>query len=73
MGTNTTDERSREARDPTKDEYLEMEKRLGAAEYALAADIVAGKKELDDVVKTARERAGSAIGDIRDSRSKRRG
>ena len=73
MSTNTTDEPSREMRDPTKDEYLELEKMLGAAEYELAADIAAGKKELDDVVKTARERAGSAIGDIRDSRSKRRG
>jgi hypothetical protein len=29
-------------RDPTKDKYLEIEKRLGAAEYELAAEIARG-------------------------------
>ena len=37
MSTNETNERSDEMRDPTEDKYLELEKRLGAAEYALAA------------------------------------
>jgi hypothetical protein len=59
--------------DPTKDEYLELEKRLGHAEYALVADIAASNKALDDAAKTAREHAESAIDDIRDSRTKRRG
>jgi hypothetical protein len=41
MRTNRTNERFDEIRDPTKDECRELEKRLGAAEYALAADIAA--------------------------------
>jgi len=70
LSTNTADERSHERRHPTKDDYLGAEKRLGAAEYALAGDVAAGNKALDDAVKAAREDAESAIGDIRDSRSK---
>lgn len=65
MSTNPKDRRSREVRDPTKDEYLELDKKLGTAEYELAGDIAAGNKALGDAVGTAREHAKSAIGDIR--------
>jgi hypothetical protein len=65
MSTNKTNERSDEMRDPTEDKYLELEKRLGAAEYALAADIAADNKASDDAMETAREHTRSAIGDIR--------
>jgi hypothetical protein len=73
VSTNETHERSDEIRDPTKDEYLEMEKRLGAAEYALAAGIAAENEADDDAMKAAREHARSAIGGLRDHRSKSRG
>jgi hypothetical protein len=65
MSTDKTNERSDEMRDPTEDKYLELEKRLWAAEYALAADIAADNKTSDDAMETAREHTRSAIGDIR--------
>jgi hypothetical protein len=70
MSTNTPNERSRESRDPSKDEYLELEKRLGAAEYELAEEIAAGSKLLGDTMEARREQARSAI---RRSRAKDRG
>jgi hypothetical protein len=73
MSTNEKDQRSREMRDPSKDEYLELEKRLGRVEYELAADITAGNKALGDAVEAAREHTKSAIGDIRPSRGDGRG
>jgi hypothetical protein len=73
MSTNTTDERSREMRDPTNDEYLELEQRLGAAEYRLAADIAAENNALGGAMETAPGRARSAIGGIRRSLGKSRG
>jgi predicted nucleic acid-binding Zn-ribbon protein len=33
--------------DPTKDKYLQIEQRLGAAEYALAAEIARGPRDDD--------------------------
>ena len=39
--------------DPSKDEYLELETRLGRAEQALAADLADADKELDAAVKGA--------------------
>ena len=71
--TNKSNERSDEMRDPTKDEYLELEKRLGAAEYALAAGIAAENKASNDAMEAARERAGLPIGEIRDNRRRSRG
>ena len=38
---------------PSKDEYLELETRLGRAEQALAADLAEAEKELDAAVKGA--------------------
>ena len=73
MSTDKTNERSDEMREPTEDTYLELEKRLGAAEYALAADIAAGNKALGDAVEAAREHTRSAIGDIRRRRGDGRG
>ena len=73
MSTNKTHERSDEIRDPTKDEYLELEKRLGAAEYALASGIAAHNKASNDAMEAAREHARLAIGEIRDNRRKSRG
>ena len=73
MSINKNDQRSREMRDPSKDEYLELEKRLGRAEYELVADIAAGDKELGDAAKAARQRTKAAIGDIRRSRGGGRG
>jgi hypothetical protein len=73
MSTNKTNERSDEMRDPTKDEYLELEKGVGRVEYELAADIAAGNKELGDAVEAAREHTRSASGDIRRRRGDGRG
>ena len=60
-------------RDPSKAEYLQLEKRLGRVEYELAADIAAGDEALGDAVEAAREHTKSAIGDIRRSRGGDRG
>lgn len=68
MSTNKKDQRSREMRDPTKDEYLELERKLGATEYELADAITAGRKAFDDAVDAAREHIKSPIRDIRPSR-----
>lgn len=73
MSTNKKDQRSREMGDPTKDEYLELEKKLGTAEYELAADVAAGNKALGDAMGAARKHARSAIRDIRRSRGDGRG
>jgi hypothetical protein len=73
MSTNKTNERSDEIRDPTKDEYLELEKRLGAAEYALAAGIATENKATNDAMEAVREHARSAIGEIRPNPGKGRG
>ena len=72
MSTNPNDERSREKHDPTKDKYLELDKKLGTAEYALAADIAAGNKAFDGAMKTARQQIRSAMGHIRPGRGKGR-
>ena len=61
MSTNTTDERSRETRDPSKDEYLELQQRLMAAESELEAGIAADKKAFGDAIEARREQARSAI------------
>jgi hypothetical protein len=72
MSTNKSNERSGEMRDPTKDEYLELEKRLEAAEYALAAGIAAEHKAINNAMEAAPEHARSAIGEIRANRRKSR-
>jgi hypothetical protein len=72
MSNNKSNERPGEMLDPTKDEYLGLEKRLGAAEYALAAGIAAENKATDDAMEAARKDARSAIGEIRDNRRKTR-
>ncbi|MBV9337759.1 MAG: hypothetical protein JO262_21230 [Solirubrobacterales bacterium] len=48
-------------RDPSKDEYLELEQRLMAAESELEAEIAADKKAFGDVIEARREQARSAI------------
>ena len=73
MSTNKKDQRSREIRDPTRDEYLKLEKRLGTAEYELAADVAASNKALGDAVGAAPEQARSAVGDVRRNRGEGRG
>ena len=73
MTTNMHDERSGEMHDPTKDKYLELEKKVGAAEYELAADIAAGNKAVGEAAEAAREKARAKIGDIRHGREKRQG
>ena len=42
-------------RDSTKDEYLEVEKKVGAAEYELAANLAETDKALDTAMKRARK------------------
>ncbi|MBV9680717.1 MAG: hypothetical protein JO046_02920 [Solirubrobacterales bacterium] len=59
MSDNTTDERSREMRDP--DEYLELQQRLMAAESELEAGIADDKKAFGDAIETRREQGRSAI------------
>lgn len=71
--SNKKDQMSRELRDPTKDEYLAVEKKLGAAEYDLADAITAGNQAFDDAADAAREHIKSPIGDIRPSRGDDRG
>jgi hypothetical protein len=73
MSTDKTNERSDQLRDPTDDKYLELEKRLGGAEYALAAGLAADNKASSDAVKAAREHTRPAIGDIRRRRGGGRG
>jgi hypothetical protein len=46
--------------DPSKDEYLELEKKLGAAEYELAASIAETDKQLDTAVKKGKKQARAA-------------
>ena len=58
--------------DPTKDNYLELEKRLGATEYELGADIADESKAVGDALVAARKQARSAIEDIRPGRDKTR-
>jgi hypothetical protein len=72
MSTNSTDEGSRENRDPTKDKYLELEKRLGTTEYELAADIVEESKAVGDAMEAVQKRASSAVEDIRPGRDMNR-
>ena len=43
--------------DPSKDDYLELESRLGRAEQTLAADLAEADTELDAAVKAAPEHA----------------
>ncbi len=46
--------------DRSKDEYLELEKKLGAAEYELAANLAETDKAPDTAVKKGKERARTA-------------
>jgi hypothetical protein len=46
--------------DPSKDEYLELEKKLGAAEYELAANLAETDKTLDAAVKKGKKQAKAA-------------
>jgi hypothetical protein len=46
--------------DPSKDEYLELEKKLGAAEYELAANLADTDKALDRAVKKGKKPAAAA-------------
>jgi len=45
---------------PSKDEYLELEKKLGAGEYELAANLAETDKTLDTAVKKGQRRAKAA-------------
>jgi len=46
--------------DPTKDEYLEVEKKLGAVEDELAANLAETDKALDTAMKTGQKDAAAA-------------
>ena len=46
--------------DPSKDEYLELDKKVGAAEYELAAGLAETDKALDTVVKKGKKQAKAA-------------
>jgi hypothetical protein len=46
--------------DPSKDKYLELEKKLGAAEYELAENLAETDKALDTAVKKAKKQARPA-------------
>ena len=72
MSTNKTNERSDETHDPTKDKYLEMEKKVGTAEYEFAADLAADKKALDHAMKARRGHVKASI-DALDKKAKGRG
>jgi hypothetical protein len=72
MSTQTPDEGSREMHGATKDKYLELEKRLGAAEYELAAEIADEGKAFSDGLEALHKDARSAIEDIRPGRDKTR-
>ncbi|MBV9414249.1 MAG: hypothetical protein JO363_04650 [Solirubrobacterales bacterium] len=72
MSTHTPDEGSREMHDPTKDKCLELEKRLGATEYELAAEIADEGKAFSDGMEALHKQARSAIEDIRPGRDKAR-
>jgi len=47
-------------RDSTKDEYLEVEKKVGAAEYELAANLAETDKALDTAMKKGQKDAEAA-------------
>jgi hypothetical protein len=68
MSTNKTHQRSDEMRNPSEDKYLQLEKKLGTVEDALAAGIAAESKASNDAMEAARDHTRSAIGDIRRSR-----
>ena len=61
MSTNKPNERSDEVRDPTKDKYLELEKKVGTAEYEFAADLAADKQAVDDAMKARRGHVKASI------------
>ena len=46
--------------DPSKDEYLKLEKKLGAAEYELAGNLAETDKALGTAVKKGEKRARAA-------------
>ena len=46
--------------DPSKDEYLEVEKKLGAAELELAANLADAEKTLDAGVEKRKKRVSAA-------------
>ncbi len=46
--------------DPTKDEYLEVEKKVGAAEYELAANLAETDKAVDTAMKKGQKDAAAA-------------
>ena len=45
---------------PSKDEYLELEKKLGAAEYELAANLAETDRQLDTAVKKGKKQVKAA-------------
>ena len=46
--------------DPSKDEYLELEKKLGAAEYEIAANLADADKALDAAAKKRKKKLSAA-------------
>jgi hypothetical protein len=51
--------------DPSKDEYLELEKKLGAAEYELAEGLAETDKALDTAVTKGKKRARTASAQLK--------
>ena len=46
--------------DPSKDEYLELEKKLGAAEYELAANLADAGNALDAAAEKRKKKASAS-------------
>jgi len=57
--------------DPSKDEYLELEKKIGGVEYELAANLAEADEQCDTAVKKAKKRAKSAPAQLKRKASAR--
>jgi hypothetical protein len=51
--------------DPTKDEYLELEKKVGAAESELAAELADAGKALDAATEKRQKKVSSARAELK--------
>ena len=72
MSTQTPDEGSHEMHDPTKDKYLEVDKRVVDIENEVIAEIAYESKAIDHAIEAVHKQARSAIEDIRSGRDKTR-
>jgi hypothetical protein len=61
----TPSDKMKDAGDPSKDEYLELEKKVGAVEYELAANLAETDKTLDTAVKKRKRQAKAARAELK--------